>query len=360
MQASVRTSISSLIAAGVIAGLSVIFAERGFVVEPAAMSIDAIAIKLALSGGVYLALFGLAHLLLSRLKVTSWPLYIAAGAVAFLTTFQFTGGRVLVPMASENGMISLLYAVPVIWGAMMGFIYRRSAGVDAEGDDPHRLQAMLTGGPKTSIGGVRNAFLNGEPVAGFGRRSLVPAAPMVSEDAAHVATEAAEYYDGPLQVRTSAGAVLIAGLSAGIVWGIIEGLYFGSAGGKGLAQLFTQQGFLSFMAINLGAKAVLGLIALPVFIYIGHLVARSRGQTSYAGYALYGALVPIGIGLLMFVFGVVMMAAYAIPTAIAMLFYRYLAGLEPKALPEDVEVRDRRTLVGANHARRRYGRVIGR
>jgi hypothetical protein len=359
MQASVRTSISSLIAAGVIAGLSVIAAERGFFVDPAAMSIDAIAIKVALSGGIYLALFGLAHLLLSKLKVTSWPLYIAAGAVAFLITFQFTGGRVLVPMASENGMISLLYAVPIVWGAMMGFIYRRSAGVDAEGDDPHRLQAMLTGGPRTPAG-ARNAFLNGEPIAGFGRRNLAPAAPMVSEDAAHVATEAAEYYDGPLQVRTSAGAVLIAGLSAGIVWGIIEGLYFGSAGGKGLAQLFTQQGFLSFMAINLGAKAVLGLIALPVFIYIGHLVARSRGHTSYASYALYGALVPLGVGLLMFVIGVVMMAAYAIPTAIAMLFYRYLAGLEPKALPEDVEVRDRRTLVGANHPRRRYSRIVGR
>jgi hypothetical protein len=57
---------------------------------------------------------------------------------------------------------------------------------------------------------------------------------------------------------------------------------------------------------------------------------------------------------------VVMMAAYAIPTAIAMLFYRYLAGLEPKALPEDVEVRDRRTLVGANHPRRRYSRIVGR
>ena len=41
-----------------------------------------------------------------------------------------------------------------------------------------------------------------------------------------------------------------------------------------------------------------------------------------------------------------------------MMLYRRLAGVEPKAVKEDVEVRDRRNLVGADHARRRYGRII--
>jgi hypothetical protein len=41
-----------------------------------------------------------------------------------------------------------------------------------------------------------------------------------------------------------------------------------------------------------------------------------------------------------------------------MVIYRSYAGLEPKHVAEDIMVHDRRHLVGANHARRRYGRVI--
>jgi hypothetical protein len=48
----------------------------------------------------------------------------------------------------------------------------------------------------------------------------------------------------------------------------------------------------------------------------------------------------------------------AFPCAIAMLIYRNLAGLEPKPVAEDILVNDRRHLVGSDHARRRYGRVI--
>ena len=48
----------------------------------------------------------------------------------------------------------------------------------------------------------------------------------------------------------------------------------------------------------------------------------------------------------------------AVPTAIAMVVYRNMAGLEPKPVKEDVIVGDRRNLVGADHARRRYGRVV--
>jgi hypothetical protein len=35
-----------------------------------------------------------------------------------------------------------------------------------------------------------------------------------------------------------------------------------------------------------------------------------------------------------------------------------LLGLEPKFVAEDIHVNDRRNLVGGNHARRKYGRVI--
>jgi hypothetical protein len=46
------------------------------------------------------------------------------------------------------------------------------------------------------------------------------------------------------------------------------------------------------------------------------------------------------------------------PTAIAMSVYRNMAGVEPKPVKEDILVRDRRHLVGAQHPRRQYGRVV--
>jgi hypothetical protein len=35
-----------------------------------------------------------------------------------------------------------------------------------------------------------------------------------------------------------------------------------------------------------------------------------------------------------------------------------MAGVEPKQVKEDIMVSDRRHLVGADHARRRFGRLI--
>ena len=45
-------------------------------------------------------------------------------------------------------------------------------------------------------------------------------------------------------------------------------------------------------------------------------------------------------------------------TAGAMALYRRWAGVEPVPLPGDVVVRDARALVGADHAARRYRRVV--
>ncbi|MEO7224096.1 MAG: hypothetical protein ABIY37_16645 [Devosia sp.] len=360
MQAAVRTSISSLAAAGVIAGLFVIAAQRMFVVNPEALSIDAIALRILAGGGIYLGIFMIAHLILSRFHITLRPAYAVAGAAAMLASFQLGGGRELVPLASANGTMTLLYAVPLLWGALMGFIYRQSAGVAAGADDPHRLAAMLAGG--TSQAARRQtALLNGEPRPGFGQRNAQNAEPSVSSDAAHVSTGEAEYFEGPLQVRTSMGAVLVTGVTAGVLWALVKAafaLLLMSRAGAGASM--TGGAATSFLAATVGGTALLGAILMPIPVYVGHLIARSRGYTSYLSYAVIGALVPIGAGLAMFIAGVVFMAPYAIPCAIALVCYRYFAGLEPKSLPEDIEVRDRRTLVGANHDRRRYSRVVSR
>lgn len=48
----------------------------------------------------------------------------------------------------------------------------------------------------------------------------------------------------------------------------------------------------------------------------------------------------------------------AIPTALGMAIYRSFAGLEPVPVKEDVIARRGRDLVGADHPRRRFARVI--
>jgi hypothetical protein len=70
-----------------------------------------------------------------------------------------------------------------------------------------------------------------------------------------------------------------------------------------------------------------------------------------------GAAAPIIVGLCLFVIGLLITMRLVLPLAVAMFAYRRLAGLEPAGLPEDIEVDDRRALIGADHVRRKYSRV---
>lgn len=72
---------------------------------------------------------------------------------------------------------------------------------------------------------------------------------------------------------------------------------------------------------------------------ICHLIARNRGYTSYGQYFLVGLVAPPVLGLLL--------RAIFLPVSI-----------KAAALKEDILVKDRRILVGKNHARRRYSRVV--
>ena len=57
-------------------------------------------------------------------------------------------------------------------------------------------------------------------------------------------------------------------------------------------------------------------------------------------------------------FGVMVVLPWVLPSVVAMVSYYRLAGFEPLALPSDIEVSDPRTMLAADHVRRRVRRVV--
>ncbi len=209
-------------------------------------------------------------------------------------------------------------------------------------------------------------------------------------DLAHVGTDTAEYFDGPLQVRTSHTAMLMAsffGILLVHLGSLLMALYkgvspsgmadksseaahpFSSQSQDGMVMDFLQSGPLAEtlpMLAEAGLSSVgmmilwAVLMTVPMWglVYVCHLIARNRGYTSYGRYFLVGLVAPPILGLLLLAIFLPVGLKAAAPCAFAMLIYRKSAGLEPASFKEDIIVSDRRTLVGENHARRRFGRVI--
>jgi hypothetical protein len=346
MRVELRTDIGSLATGALMAGLfNVAAVKHVFWDRPVDWTADALVIKTASAGLYFLLPFLAAHLLLSRARISNPVFHVAAGAGALLLSFALSGGREIVELAAEHGMASIAVGVPALFGCMLGFLYVRRAGFAASGDDPRRLTALFRQPEVRERGsGAKPAGVSGE----------------LSDNGAFAAIESADYYSGPLQVKTSLSAVVITGISAGGAWAVMK-LVLGAVSVVGT------EGSAAFIETAIGAGAVplfgviittlMGALLFPVPVYIGHMIARSRDWTGYGAYAAVGALIPIAAGTLMFVVGLMVTGQFVVPMALAMIFYRNLAGLEPKALPEDIQVSDRRALVGANHLRRRYSRA---
>jgi hypothetical protein len=281
---------------------------------------------------VFAAIFVAGSTLLTHFKQASRAGFCVLGAVALLASWLATTGFQIFGSAVNDGSITLALAVPCLFGAVIGFIFHRKLAFHNEGDDPARLADKITA-------------TDGEGV-----------------DLTLVDTGDAQYYDGPIQVRTNLIALLATGVVAGAL-GFVPEMYF-YAGGI-LHDYLDYNWVLDFGSDGLGAAlnslvegAVFGAVLLPLPIYALHSIARWQGYTSHAAYGALGFFAPLAAGFMMFIVGLFLTIHFAIPLAVAMLVYRSLAGLEPKGLPEAVEVRDPRTLIGANHPRRRYHQVI--
>jgi len=352
----VRTDLHALfIGLLLVSALTYFASGYGILPRPGVKTLDAALLWCLIGGVIYLAILVPGHLLFRHLGLSGRWAYAGLGAAACTAALV---SRMALSEVVAGGMLSLHLLFTVVSGALFGFLYHWRAGYEATGDDPARLARVLNPGAA------------GDPVAALRARASASGgtfgqrAPSLSSDLALVDTGDEEYFDGPLQVRTSVPLAFVAAFLATCLFGVGKyvftlGLKGSLIAPKGLGPLSDQMSTVAgFEGAALLCTVVLGTLPIAVVILLAHAALRAMDKQSYAAYAVGGLVAPVVIGLLMFVVFVFMGLLLAVPTAIAMLVYRNMAGLEPKPVKEDVIVGDRRNLVGADHERRRYGRVI--
>lgn len=254
--------------------------------------------------------------------------YIGIGALASSAAHAVALAPAGYVTAAQQGTISVIIAVPALLGAAMGFLLHRSLGYAIDGDEPDELAAQ----------------------AAAGESGAIPA---------YSATTTAEYYSGPLQVRDSAMAALIAAVIGSTLYMFMQAL------------AETQDHFLSNMVSpkafgSMPTMFLSGIFAfvLPFYIFVrkAHAFLQARGKAALSSYIKAGLVVPglffVGFLALLGPFALLFVLPWILPSMAAMGVYYRLAGMEPLSLPEDIEVSDRRTLLAADHPRRQMRRIV--
>jgi hypothetical protein len=230
--------------------------------------------------------------------------------------------------ASRSGVMLLIIAIPLLLGAATGFLMHRSLGYSTEGDDPHALAAA----------GANDRAGPADAVYDIGTAS---------------------YYEGPLQVRTSAMAAFVAALIASSLYSltVMFSLGDGMLPAEAMPPLYRE---------NPALMALVGIGVYSLFFYLfirkAHGFLQARGKDRMRSYALAGVFVPMGFVIMLLAlmgpFAVMVVLPWVMPSVLAMVVYHRLAGFEPLALPADIEVADQRTMLAPDHVRRRVRRVI--
>ena len=255
--------------------------------------------------------------------------YTLLGAIAGSVMHAVALAPAAYVASAERGELTLLLAIPALLGAAAGFLLHRTLGYSAEGDDPKKLAEVF------------------------------------AEDIKHTAsrvfasTDAADYYGGPLQVRDSSMAAIIASL-------IGAGIYVFEVAISELQDSLFAQILPPQLASNMALVALSGIIycSLLFFVFVkkAHGFLQARGKTDVRSYVTAALVVPLGFALaltaLMGPFGIIVVLPWILPSVAAIVTYHRLAGFEPLALPEDIVVNDPRTLISADHPRRRMRRVM--
>jgi hypothetical protein len=243
-----------------------------------------------------------------------------AGAAAYAAALHL-GISTSTPVA---GALVTAAIVPAVIGMISGFLYAYLAG--REGTDTTALRMQALPAPDASE----------EDALPAPSKPPVPAT-----------------YDGPLQVRTSFIAIVIAALvPALVVTALAVPLILLSGMPAGLFLAAPAQMFVTALLVT--------VVPAALVVAASHAIARSLGRTRGRDYAAIAGvlnLLPACL-LLAMVSAAMLFPVAAVIGAIMGATYRRFAAIEPLALPEDVLARDPRTLVGADHPARRTHAVI--
>jgi hypothetical protein len=365
MKSGIKTSIMGHVVAAILAGLTVmtLFASN-YALETALWTADVFIGRSLIPAIIFAAIFLAGHMVLHSYSKSQTVFYCLLGSLALNAAFYGSFGPEIIAKASDNGIGFFIAGAVFLTGSMIGFAYRRFAGLETEGDDPAKLASLMEHGVASAAADNPDRYTQTAPAI-LDATARNSGEVGMSADLAYAATDTAEYYNGPLQVKTSANAVFIAGLIGGGVFAITDSLlvvamdvFWGTDFGRAFFNAYFQNfasgnGLLGYVGFGL----LMGILVFPIPVYLCHKFCQSRGRNDINFYAGVGAAAPIIIGLCLFVIGLLITMRLVLPLAVAMFAYRRLAGLEPAGLPEDIEVDDRRALIGADHVRRKYSRV---
>lgn len=264
------------------------------------------------------ALLCAGHWILRRFKIAKRAAYTSMGAAALGIgyTVALTNKMMLIP--PPDGAHLTGAALPMTIGAIAASIYAHLAG-----------------------------------------RELM--APQQTQTDSATSATPVRIFDGPVQVRTSGIAILIASFIPACAIFMLSTLFlFKTSSGADLQKYSWQ-----LMLVGIGTYALivtLIMTILPSALVVGvtHAVARAMNRSHIGDYAAIGAVVGLlGAFVLLALTGTVpLLVAAPIAGALMGGTYRKFAGIEPLPLPEAVLATDENTLVGADHPSRKGHAVI--
>jgi hypothetical protein len=192
-------------------------------------------------------------------------------------------------------------------------------------------------------------------------REIVATQQIQTNDGVPTPAAPIQIFDGPIQVRTSGIAILIASFIPACAIFMLSTLFlFKTSSGADLQKYSWQ-----LMLIGIGTYALivtLIMTVLPSVLVVGvtHAVARAMNRSHVGDYAAIGAVVGLlGAFVLLALTGTVpLLVAAPIAGALMGATYRKFAGIEPLPLHEAVLATDENTLVGADHPSRKGHAVI--
>jgi hypothetical protein len=263
------------------------------------------------------ALLFAGHLALAQRAISSRGAYGVLGGVMAASSYVIAlrNGLLLFPPNGGSEIISGL--LPTVAGSLAGFLYSQFAGI--------------------------------EPVSNR---------PKLSDES----VVESKTFDGPVRVRTSIAAIIIAATMPAALTGL---LMFGFV--TLASQIFSSDGPSPLFAAAIPAQMFLTVLIatiLPsaVFVLCAHHIARALRRTRGYEYAAIGSLMAgLCAGLLALVMPVTpgfLLTLAVVCGAIMGALYRRFAGIEPTPLPEVVLATDEAALVSADHPSRRQRTVI--
>lgn len=337
---TIQTRLLTIASAGLVFGLYLLVAFFSGLSSSTSVALtnDALVLKLLAIAASFFILFFAGHKSFQKLEISHYAAYIGLGVVAAISVHTLYTSHLVLEQVVASGNLSIYLIEPAIVGALLGAGYRRVSAFAEIYED---------------VDGLEEAY---------GRQAGHGAG--LNDDAGLIVHGDAAYFDGPLQVRTSGLALILAtivGCAANVAVSIVFRI--------GSVARFMEESkrILSGNQLLIGALdgvlsglayALLTFLPVVFLVLLAHMALRALRQNSYAAYGIAGLLsspaamiltggVAASIGL----FAVV-------PAMVAALVYRKIAGLEPAPVAEDIKARNRRDLVGKNHIRRKAGRVI--